>query len=236
MVKCLPAMQETWVRSLVGKILWRRKWQPTPVLLPGKSHGQRSLVSYGPWGLKESDTTERLHFLSVFPCLSFPGVVPVSLEGITSLCVWVYHHQGLYLVYDLILFGAFLLIFLLRTTALWKTHTHSDLPDFQIQVWLDLTWHFSHFHCSAQFLHSPLLKQFLLLLLPRTELWDTSFQVVYNHQSPIYYLFPVQMFGKISSQILMLKYHLALFLVSLWFSIFLSSLFSSKKACSMGCC
>ena len=38
------------------------KWQSTPVLLPGKSHGQRSLVGYSPWGRKESDTTERLHF------------------------------------------------------------------------------------------------------------------------------------------------------------------------------
>ena len=45
-----------------GKILWRRKWQPTPVLLPGKSHGQRSVVGYSPRGHKESDTTERLHF------------------------------------------------------------------------------------------------------------------------------------------------------------------------------
>ena len=45
----------------VGKILWRRKWQPTPVLLPGKSHGQRSMVGYSPRGCKESDTTERLH-------------------------------------------------------------------------------------------------------------------------------------------------------------------------------
>ena len=47
----------------VGKIPWRRKWQPTPVFLPGKSHGQKSLVSYSPWGRKESDTTEQLHFL-----------------------------------------------------------------------------------------------------------------------------------------------------------------------------
>ena len=37
-------------------------WQPTPVLLPGESHGGRSLVGYSPWGRKESDTTERLHF------------------------------------------------------------------------------------------------------------------------------------------------------------------------------
>ena len=46
-----------------GKIPWKRKWQPTPVLLPRKSHGGRSLVGYSPWGCKESDTTERLHFL-----------------------------------------------------------------------------------------------------------------------------------------------------------------------------
>ena len=41
-------------------IPWRREWQPTPVFLPGKSHGQRSLVGYSPWGHKESDTTEQL--------------------------------------------------------------------------------------------------------------------------------------------------------------------------------
>ena len=40
----------------------RRQWYPTPVLLPGKSHGPRSLVGYRPWGCKESDTTKRLHF------------------------------------------------------------------------------------------------------------------------------------------------------------------------------
>ena len=42
----------------VGKIPWRRKWQPTPVFLPGESHGQRSLACYSPWGHKELDTTE----------------------------------------------------------------------------------------------------------------------------------------------------------------------------------
>jgi len=36
------------------KIPWRRAWQPTPVFLPGKAHGQRSLVGYSPWGCKES--------------------------------------------------------------------------------------------------------------------------------------------------------------------------------------
>ena len=64
MVKNLPASGEDikkcgfnpWVR----KIPWRREWLPTLVLLPGKSHGWRSLVVYRPWGGKEMDTTERL--------------------------------------------------------------------------------------------------------------------------------------------------------------------------------
>ena len=41
---------------------WRRQWHPTPLLLPGKSHGRRSLVGCSLWGHEESDTTERLHF------------------------------------------------------------------------------------------------------------------------------------------------------------------------------
>ena len=47
----------------------RRQWQPTPVLLPGKSHGQKSLVGCGPWGRWESDMTERLHFHFSLSCI-----------------------------------------------------------------------------------------------------------------------------------------------------------------------
>ena len=47
--------------SWVGKIPWRRKWQPTPVFLPGGFHGQRSLAGYSPGGRKESDMIERLN-------------------------------------------------------------------------------------------------------------------------------------------------------------------------------
>ena len=55
MVKNLPAAQfDPWV----GKIPWRKAWQPTPVFLLGKSYGQRSLVGYSPWGHKESYMTE----------------------------------------------------------------------------------------------------------------------------------------------------------------------------------
>ena len=47
----------------------RRQWHPTPVLLPGKSHGRRSLVGCSPWGREESDTTERLHLHFSLSCI-----------------------------------------------------------------------------------------------------------------------------------------------------------------------
>ena len=56
-VKNAPTMQEMQVQSTGLKIPWRRTWQPTPIFLPGKSHGQRSLVGYSSWDYKESDTT-----------------------------------------------------------------------------------------------------------------------------------------------------------------------------------
>ena len=55
-----------WFDPWVGKIPWRREWQPTPVFLPGKFNGQRSLAGYSPWRHKDSDTTEWLT-LSHFP-------------------------------------------------------------------------------------------------------------------------------------------------------------------------
>ena len=60
----------------LGKI-WRRKWQPTPVSLPGKSHGRWNLVGYSPWGRKESDVTERLHFTSLLDLNGFHSVCPL---------------------------------------------------------------------------------------------------------------------------------------------------------------
>ena len=76
----------------VGKIPWRRKWESTPVLLPGKSHGQRSLVGYSPWGHKVSDMTERLHFLFMlnlvlvfkewgFSIVAIPVYIPTNSVG-----------------------------------------------------------------------------------------------------------------------------------------------------------
>ena len=54
----LMEMQEMGVLSLSQKIPRIRTWQPTPVFLPGKSHGHRSLAGYTPWGLKESEMSE----------------------------------------------------------------------------------------------------------------------------------------------------------------------------------
>ena len=54
---------------LLALRLWRRQWHPTPVLLPGKSHGRRSLVGCSPWGREESDTTEQLHFHFSLSCI-----------------------------------------------------------------------------------------------------------------------------------------------------------------------
>ena len=75
----------------VGKILWRSKWQPAPVLLPGKFHGQRSLVGYSWWGHKESDKVQHTHThaccqkLCKFKCNPFlTPSLPLHLSLITA--------------------------------------------------------------------------------------------------------------------------------------------------------
>ena len=57
---------------------WRRQWKPTPVLLPGKSHGRRSLVGCSPWGREESDMTERLHFHFSLSCIGVGNGNPLQ--------------------------------------------------------------------------------------------------------------------------------------------------------------
>ena len=61
-----------------GLSRWRRQWHPTPVLLPGKSHGRRSLIGYSPWGCEESDTTERRHFHFPLSCIREGNGNPVQ--------------------------------------------------------------------------------------------------------------------------------------------------------------
>ena len=70
---------------------WRRQWQPTPVLLPGKSHGQRSLVGCSPWGREELDTTEQLHFHFSLSCIGEGNGNPLQcscLENPRDRGVW----------------------------------------------------------------------------------------------------------------------------------------------------
>ena len=82
LVKNPPAMQETRFNPCVGKIPWRI---PTPVFLPGESHGQRSLVGYHPWGCKESDTTHRTEHTAQSPTSVFLGF-PGGSAGKESAC------------------------------------------------------------------------------------------------------------------------------------------------------
>ena len=70
---------------------WRRQWHPTPVLLPGKSHGWRSLVGYSPWDRQESDTTERLHFHFSLSCIGEGNGNPLQcscLENPRDVGAW----------------------------------------------------------------------------------------------------------------------------------------------------
>ena len=63
----------------ISSILFRRRqWHPTPVLLPGKSHGRRSLVGYSPWGHQESDMTERLPFHFLLSCIGEGNGIPLQ--------------------------------------------------------------------------------------------------------------------------------------------------------------
>ena len=79
------------VMALLFNMLPRRQWHPTPVLLPGKSHGQRSLVGCSPWSREESDTTERLHFHFSLSCIGEGNGNPLQcscLENPRDSGVW----------------------------------------------------------------------------------------------------------------------------------------------------
>ena len=78
-------------KAPIAFLAWRRQWQPTPVLLLGKSHGRRSLVGCSPWGQEESDTTERLHFHFSLSCIGEGNGNPLQcscLENPTEGGAW----------------------------------------------------------------------------------------------------------------------------------------------------
>ena len=81
---------DPWVR----KIPWSRKWQPTPVFLPGEFHEQRNLVGYSPWGRTEMDTTVRLSTLTLsthpmgFSFLRTCSLLPIICYSAHQACLW----------------------------------------------------------------------------------------------------------------------------------------------------
>ena len=85
-VKSLPAMRETQIRSWVRKIPWRRDWQPIPLFLFGKFHGQRNLVGYSPWGHKELVFSQKFFFS--FPRSSWDSYHAFSsfVASVSSYC------------------------------------------------------------------------------------------------------------------------------------------------------
>ena len=107
---------KNWVTLLLLLLSWRRKWQPTPVFLPGKSHGRRSLAGYSPWGHKELDTTEWLHF---FSCMSFLHIFDIN----TLSNIW-------FQILSPIPYRLFILVFLLlcRIFFVWSSPDYSFLP------------------------------------------------------------------------------------------------------------
>ena len=92
-----PSEQVSYMHKVASKE-WRRKWQPTPVFVPGKFHGQRNLAGYSPWGGEELATTERLTSLSLFTFMHWrrkwqptPVFLPGESQGQRSLvgcCLW----------------------------------------------------------------------------------------------------------------------------------------------------
>ena len=81
----------------VGKIPWRKAWQTTPVFLPGESHGQKSLVGYSPWGLKELDITEATQhactLLALTNAKSLEGKFQIPFSFPTCLGIGSVHNE-----------------------------------------------------------------------------------------------------------------------------------------------
>ena len=88
-LQCRRQRLDPWV----GKILWKRKWQPALVFLPGESHGQRNLAGYSPWGHKELDMTEQpsTHkYINNFLCYTM-GLCCLSILSIYANCKFLIH-------------------------------------------------------------------------------------------------------------------------------------------------
>ena len=143
--ECLPMQetQEMQVWSLCWEDPWRRQWHPTAVFLLGQSRGQRSLLGYSPWGLKESDATEQLTHTKEWPA-SVGGPCPFRKEQKAPLQPL---KPSMWLVVHLPRLG----------TAAWKFHHSAGEPAHHTGIW---GW----FHLTSPYLSSgPQGSHFRLL-------------------------------------------------------------------------
>ena len=102
---------------------WRRKWQPTPVCLPGEFHGQRSLVGYSPWGHRESDMTEQLRLSQNWPQDWKRSVfIPIPNKGNAKQC-------SNYCIVALISHASKIMLKILQ--AKLQQYVNQELPDVQ---------------------------------------------------------------------------------------------------------
>ena len=111
---------DPWVR----KIPWRRKWQSTPMLLPRRSHGQRSMVGYSPWGRKESDTSEWL---------------TVDLQSCVNFCCRAKWFSYICIFFFFILFSIIVFLRILNiASGFCLQRVYSSLPVWE--AWLQQRW------------------------------------------------------------------------------------------------
>ena len=112
----------------IGEIPWRREQLPTPVFLPGKCHGQRSLAGYSPWGHKESDMTERLSltftssssfffFFAIVDFFSLNTAVSFLLLFFPNVCFYYFNFSLAFILYYSFLYCCCLLLFVFFPSA-----------------------------------------------------------------------------------------------------------------------
>ena len=157
-------MQETRVQPLGQEDPWRRAWQPTPIFLPGKSHGQRRLAGYSPWG------SQRFGHYWAHTCLSTPQHTHTITNDVNhSLCAYLLHiffHETFHVFCP---FSNYIICFF--TVKVWEFSTysrHCSPAGYGICKYYLSVYNFS-FHPLKNFLHSPqiffcVLFQEILLL------------------------------------------------------------------------
>ena len=146
LVKNLPAMQETQVQSLGWKDPRRRECLPTPVFLPGESHGQRSLSGYSAWGRKESDTIEWLTLsllLSYMNYLCILDINPLSNKNLLPFGRLPFHFtDGFFCYGDIFKFDLISLHLFFPYFSCLRRHIQNDVAKTDVQDTLPVFFFF----------------------------------------------------------------------------------------------